>query len=160
MRNHQAWEISTRAMPTSPAMPKQRNAARLTVAMSSGRSPTTSTSSGLTTTRKVVAAGSAAQIDQLVADPPEAVVLSAVAAQQTGEGVDRLSSIENLVTGAGNDGLTGSAAANVLVAGAGAEAAAVEGSEWLALDDIRKGAVPPATGSVSASPTSPSSTPT
>lgn len=29
--------------------------------------------------------------------------------------------------------------------------AAVEGSEWLALDDIRKGAVPPASGSVSAS---------
>ena len=49
------------------------------------------------------------------------MVLSAVAAQQTGEGVDRLSSIENLITGAGNDGLTGSAVANVLVAGAGSD---------------------------------------
>lgn len=48
-----------------------------------------------------------------------AVNLNIATAQATGQGMDRLISIENVTTGGGNDRLTGNAAANTFVSGAG-----------------------------------------
>ncbi len=48
-----------------------------------------------------------------------AVNLSKSAAQNTGVGMDVIRNVENVVTGAGNDRITGSAAANILTAGSG-----------------------------------------
>ena len=45
--------------------------------------------------------------------------LSKTAAQDTGLGKDMIRNVENVVTGAGNDRVTGSAAANMLTAGSG-----------------------------------------
>ncbi|MCZ0963029.1 calcium-binding protein [Paracoccus benzoatiresistens] len=47
------------------------------------------------------------------------VNLSKAAAQNTGWGLDTIRNVENVVTGAGNDRITGSAVANSLTAGAG-----------------------------------------
>lgn len=50
---------------------------------------------------------------------PVRVNLGTTGPQATGRGVDTIRNIENLLTGAGNDTLTGNAAANSLTAGAG-----------------------------------------
>ena len=47
------------------------------------------------------------------------LTLAALAAQATGIGVDTIVNVENIVSGAGNDRLTGSALSNVLKSGAG-----------------------------------------
>jgi Ca2+-binding RTX toxin-like protein len=52
---------------------------------------------------------------------PITVDLSRTDAQGTGEGLDTLSGIENVTTGAGNDHLTGNDAANTLDGGAGSD---------------------------------------
>ncbi|MTE00634.1 hypothetical protein GIY56_10070 [Paracoccus sp. YIM 132242] len=66
--------------------------------------------------------GSGTDTIRFTASTAVSVNLLKVAAQNTGSGTDTIRNVENVVTGAGNDRIIGSAVANILTAGSGNDA--------------------------------------